>query len=755
MKLKTEMLKKKQQILIVGNSHYFFLEELKNQLKKFDNEVFVSPHLPETVNQFDVFYVVNNPHFINTLIDQTGKKIVFIVVDNHAKALHLTNYIQTHARTTIKVISIKHPEAITSNEIERILWFSFARTTEVLLSMHLIETVKLQKKNTSRRSWSFFQTRTIVFTIVFFIFTLHSLFIFPLLYATLFNIRAANKILKNGQIDAATAAAKKAQSALAVSESLYMFARPTLLLFGIVIFPDNLIEANKRASKAFYHAQQLSKDGSLLLSLALKKDKTIEEKEQILHSVTKLSKEIDSIEENLSIVYQKLPEWNSSLRKQKKMVKDTSELINTFRKFIPFANQILAKDSEKQYLLLFANNMEIRPGGGFIGSFGILTVKDLTVQKLQVYDVYDADGQLKVHITPPKAIIKYLNQPHWFLRDSAFSPDFRTNYLEAVNFLSKEFETSRFDGGIIITTSAIQNLLSAIGSLYIPDFRETINKDNFYLKAQLYAEKDFFPGSLQKKQFLSSVVNQILISLEQTQLPQVLQALRKTLDEKQAALYFEDQNLQETVNSLYWSGEMIVPTCASSSKNCTVDYLFPVDANLGVNKANFFVTRTYNLEIRLNSDSSIKNLLTIVFKNDSPNAVFPGGTYKNYFQIVLPKTASIKNITKNDTLVEEFDERTDLYKTLGMYIEIKPQSETTVSLTYQLPPSIRSGQGAYQLIVQKQIGSPNSDLNLKITLPNNIFITNQNFSPLVKGNAIIYNTVLSADKIFFIDLVKE
>ena len=66
-----------------------------------------------------------------------------------------------------------------------------------------------------------------------------------------------------------------------------------------------------------------------------------------------------------------------------------------------------------------------------------------------------------------------------------------------------------FSGGILITTTAVENILYAFNDLYLPDFKEYINAKNFYLKTQLYVEKKFFPGSIQKKTFLSSIVRQI------------------------------------------------------------------------------------------------------------------------------------------------------------------------------------------------------------------------------------------------------
>ena len=145
--------------------------------------------------------------------------------------------------------------------------------------------------------------------------------------------------------------------------------------------------------------------------------------------------------------------------------------------------------------------MELRPGGGFLGSFGIIEIGNYSIGDIKIYDIYDADGQLMVHLDPPKPIAEYLNVPHWFFRDSNFSPDFFTNYQKALFFLEKEMKMTDFAGGILLTTTAVENILYAFNDLYLPDFKEYINAKNFYLKTQLYVEKKFFPGSIQKRRF--------------------------------------------------------------------------------------------------------------------------------------------------------------------------------------------------------------------------------------------------------------
>lgn len=764
MKLEIELEQIKKKVLIIDKHPSPFLFHLRDELKKYDNEVFISPKIPPNLGRFDIYFIINEPHALGHFAGQNLKKIIFIFINQKKAALNQNSTIITNRLNNIKTISLENFQEVSPDDTEKILWFSFSRSPEIFLKIHSLKAKKKQEFNKPAERDLFFyyysllkkvfQPKKIVITTLSFIIFFHIVFVIPLTFATYFHYLAV-KSLMTSDIKKVSDFTEIAKKLLKTSKGFYVYSRPSFLLLGIVIVPDNLIELNEKANFALLKSVSLYQESSTFTTLLLKKDKTPQDKILFSLNLEKMQKDIDELEANLSATYQNMPSWGNQLKKTKEVLKETLTLMAAFQKILPSAENILAKDTEKKYLLLFANNMEIRPGGGFIGSFGILTLKDLSLHDLKIYDVYDADGQLKAHVVPPKPIEQYLQQPHWFLRDSAFSPDFSENYKQALFFLEKEMGFSDFAGGIMITTTAVQNILSSMGNLYIPDFKEIINKENFYLKAQLYSEKEFFPGSLQKKRFLSSVLDQILINVENASLPNLFRMTKKSLDEKQIVMYFEDQALQETADSLYWSGRMINPVCAAKTKNCIVDYLFQVDANLGVNKANFFIHRSFGLEVKIDEKGIFTNHLTVRLKNDSIYDVFPGGVYKNYMQFILPKNSIIKTITKNGSLIENYDEKDTVYKIVGFFLELKPQSTAEISIIYQLNEILSTGQGVYQFIIQKQIGSPNSDIDLQISFPKNVYIINQNFSPLVKENNILYNTTLTADKIFYIDLTRE
>ncbi len=751
MRLISESIDANQKILIVSNKHLNFVKYLKQILENYSISIYYSPQLPNDISRFDSIFIFNFFDHINTLQKNRANYVLFYI-DKFKKAQSITKEIVDNKITGVKVISVDR-EVVSGEYLEKILWFIYSNTSEVLLNLRIRRPEKLlpigqnniKKYLTKNNSFKYF----IIGALIFYLSSI------PLLISSSYFLYRAWRSIKMNNFSKAQILLSYGHLSQNIASGIYKITRPAYLLFSIALLPDTVLETNKRLETILQKSIDISVNGNSFIKGLFEKNKSIDQIKSQSIRVDKLNVDVEILLNELVFINQKISTDLKLLKNIKSELESTIEEVAKAKSIMPDIKSILAENTEKKYLLLFANNMELRPGGGFIGSFGVLKVKNLTFEDIKIYDVYDADGQLKEHIDPPTPIRKYLSQPNWFLRDSAFSPDFFENYTQAKKFLDLELGLSGFDGGVIITTSAIQNILEGMNEIYLPDFNEKINKDNFYIKAQLYAEEDFFPGSTQKKGFLASLARQIFIDMENASFPILFKMFNKSLDEKQIALVFEDENIQSSYDSLYWSGKRIVPSCYSKITNCAVDYIFSYDANLGVNKANFFVSKNINLKVEISKEGSINNELSIFLNNESQNDVFPGGNYKNYMQISLPRRAIIKQLTKNGILIEKRDESIDEYKTIGFLIEIPPLKSTEIKVKYSLQKALAEGDGIYQLIFQKQIGSQNSDLSIQIFTPENISIQDQNFNPVVKDGNILYNTILASDKIFIIKLKKN
>jgi len=745
----TETINKKPKVLIVTKKNLAFLTLLKAELKKYEAEIYFSSLMPKQFSHFDYCFFINESNR-ETIPYKNDQRLVFIFIKQPKQAKKLSLL----SKNNVKIINLTG-NAIYKEHLDKILWFVFSQSKERFLTL---ETLNLKSTLSLKKHYRFnlLQTpkRYWLLIILIIMIVTNLAFLPPLLYAN-YHCYWAIKALKAEDFSTTNKRLISAQQQLFWAQKLYSFVRPNYLFFSAAIIPDNILDLDQQAIRIMQKTITLHQEGVLFFNLLLKKNKNDLEQKEMEQLITAIDKNLQTVRLDLETLTQKIPSFLPFSNSAKTQIKQINIYLKQTAQFLPYLNNIFAKNTTKKYLLLFANNRELRPGGGFIGSFGIVIFKNLTLQDLQIYDVYDADGQLTAHIEPPRAIAQYLKQPHWFLRDSAFSPDFLENYAQAKFFLEKEMNLTNFSGAFLLTTNAIENILEAFGEVYLPTFQEKVNSRNFYLKAQTYAESNFFPGSLQKKSFLVALSRQLLLNLEQVSLKKLLMQSKKSLDEKQLVIYFDESALQEMIDSLYWSGRLIKPQCIVQTNNCIVDFLFPIDANLGVNKANYYIYRSINLKTTINQEGKINHILDLQFKNESQADVFPGGSYFNYFQVYLPQNSLLKRITKNDVLVEEYDEKNLDFKIIGFPVEVKPQQTVDLRLEYELTQTFTKGKGIYQLIVQKQIGSNNNDFGLSFNLAKNFYIINQNFSPLVKDNQIVYNTNLVADKIFISELIKE
>jgi len=426
---------------------------------------------------------------------------------------------------------------------------------------------------------------------------------------------------------------------------------------------------------------------------------------------------------------------------------------------------------KKTYLVLFQNNMELRPGGGFIGSYGIVNVHNGNFDKMQIHDVYDADGQLSEAIQPPYGLARYLGASHWFLRDSNFDPDFSVDAKQAAQFLQKE-TGQKVDGVVAIDTNFIKQLIGVVGSVDVPDYKTTVTPDNFYLLTETNAEKNFFPGSTQKKDFLRSLTNALMDKLfteKKLSYEKLAQMLVSSVAQKDLLVSFSDTGVQNvfTVNDLsstLWDGR-------TAEKNTVDDYLGVVDANVGANKANYYVNRSISQQISLNDLAKQKTTTEITYRNSSQSTSAFGGDYKDYLRLILPANTTLVSIAFDKKPAQTTPAITDPgvftssnftpppgleveqtqeegKSVIGFFFIVPAGKSRIVSVSYRNPSGIDLNAVAlgYSLRIFKQPGTGSDPYHVSLSYPNQITVVDSDKEFTDVGGKIIYDGVLSEDK---------
>jgi hypothetical protein len=462
------------------------------------------------------------------------------------------------------------------------------------------------------------------------------------------------------------------------------------------------------------------------------------------------------------------------------VVKKLNDTIKIASSTIDLWPDIFGFSGQRTYLILFQNNMELRPGGGFIGSYGILSVNKGRIVSLNIYDVYDADGQLKGHIEPPYPVRRYLPSAHWYLRDSNFNIDFSKGAITSAVFLNTEMRQT-VDGVIGVDLSFVKKILSVTGPVKVADYNQTVNSDNFFEIAQAHAEKDFFPGSTQKKDFLRSFYNSLQIKIsEQRDIPYLplFLTLTESIYEKHVLFAFNNSNEQATFAINGWSSALIDQR--QSNEEAINDFMGINEANFGADKVNYYVTRSLSQNVNIKSDGSIDEVLTITFKNTAKADSPMGGIYKNYLRTVFPLNASISKIqidgkeqkivpaVIDPTVYEKKDfvppaglevqkENQGQNTIYGFSVTLQPQDLRTIKIEYALPQKIDLSQPkiSYNLKLFKQPGVDFYPYNFSLDFPASFKVLDSSSDVETKGNNASLSTQITRDRELSINLAAK
>lgn len=399
-----------------------------------------------------------------------------------------------------------------------------------------------------------------------------------------------------------------------------------------------------------------------------------------------------------------------------------SKWVNIVNKTLPLVPEILSFNGEKTYFVLLQNNMELRPTGGFMGSYAKLKFINGGLADVQFQDIYVPDGQIQSHVDPPIPIEKAFGNGTYKLRDSNFNPDFSQS-AETINWFFEKGGEVKPDAIIAVNLNPLKDLLKIVGPLELADYQQTVDESNFYQVVQSESETGFFPGSTQKTSIINAVGKAFLWKIKNidssNEVP-LFKTLMNSLDQKEILLYFKDGNIQKIISGANWDGK--IPKLDGMNNRELNDYLYLVEANLGANKANLYVDRKIKHIVDFTPKQLVKEDLIIDYKNTGKYYTpikpdFFGGDYTNYLRIFIPvSSVDIKvQFDGKEIPAKEIDnEKIDILnlRSIGFFIKIPYSSQKTVKISYEIPLLIRPSD--YNLSYQKQPGIAEVPYQIKV-----------------------------------------
>jgi len=448
---------------------------------------------------------------------------------------------------------------------------------------------------------------------------------------------------------------------------------------------------------------------------------------------------------------------------ESEQISEARDLILQARQGVTLLPELIGLKEKQTYLVLFQNNSELRPTGGFIGSYGLLTFEEGQLIDFEVKNVYTADGQLKGHVEPPSDLKKYLGEAGWYLRDANWDPDFPASAARAAWFLEKE-TGRKVDGVIGVNLTLVQQILKAIGEIQLPDYQEKINEANFFERAEYYSEINFFPGSTQKEDFLGSVARvlfeKIKTSEEKTWLA-LVKNIWPSLKSKDLLFWLAEPPAMAILTDLGWDGAIKEAKCQVSTGKCLDDYLMVVEANVGINKTNYFLKRSFSHRLEIKEDQTIKETLRLSYQNNSSSESFPGGRYKSYLRLYTPLGSTLKQIKIINPLTGETNEVSEKEikeehnkQVFGFLLEVPVKESRSVEISWELSQKLTEDTDKYLFLLQKQPGINDETFSFWFITPANLEVLTTDLPGSQTAEGFLFNPVFDQDLVFEINLMR-
>ena len=412
-------------------------------------------------------------------------------------------------------------------------------------------------------------------------------------------------------------------------------------------------------------------------------------------------------------------EVRSKVKSGLEMFSEAAGFITNGKPLLEAAPYLLGIDSERTYLLLFQNDKELRPTGGFMTGYSIMKVNKGAFSPVSSSDIYNLDAKYKPTIVAPDPIIKYLKGPYALsnklrLRDMNWSPDF----AESMRLFTTEAESigiTGIDGIISVDTQVLVYLLDAIGKIGVPGFGNfsteidsRCNCPNVIYELEAFADVEgpvvwdpngsgkiiYAPANYDnRKKIIGPLMNSVLANAmgqPKDKLPKLFEAGFKSLIEKHILFYIFDSKTQDAVSSFGIAGTI---------KSANGDYLHINDANLGGRKSNLYVTNEIFQEYSTSKDGYIEKTLTLTYKNPMKQDGWLNSVLPDWVRIYVPKGStliSFDGVEDKATPYEEFGKTV-----FAGFFKLRPEGVSKLTIKYKLPIKAK---GEVNLLIQKQPG---------------------------------------------------
>jgi hypothetical protein len=460
---------------------------------------------------------------------------------------------------------------------------------------------------------------------------------------------------------------------------------------------------------------------------------------EMADSIDILRKELSAIDPNRYPEKFQGKEIRSSMKSGIAVVEEAANLFVNAQPLLMNLPSLLGEPKEKRYLILFQNDKELRPTGGFITAYArFRMVKGKPILE-KADDIYAIDKTMSKKFAAPREILTFHKGVNtWNLRDSNLSPDFLLSMKQFEEMYNTTSGKEVIDGIIAIDTHVLVEVLRILGPIevYGKTFSAEIDKRCDCPKA-IYELEDYSTRPVgyvrEDRKDIIGVLMQRILQMALGVSPSkywgnLFQMLIAEINQKHVLTYFHDKETQKAAENFNMAGRIMTASETAALlkyKEGTWDYLHVNNSNMAGAKSNMFVSEKITKDTTVNSDGSVTTKLTVDYKNPyqgSDCGLESGGLclnapLRNWVRVFVPTGSKLIESKGTQSPKEAnkpvpMETLSDLSKTyFEGFLIVNPMGTAKLELTYTSPIKASSG---YNLLIQKQPGTNGQEVLLKM-----------------------------------------
>jgi hypothetical protein len=370
-------------------------------------------------------------------------------------------------------------------------------------------------------------------------------------------------------------------------------------------------------------------------------------------------------------------------------------------------------DGPRRYLFLNQNPDEIRPTGGFIGTYAVLAAdgQGLHLDQFSPTEKFNAaHPDVAVAGSETGSPFRFARPP---IRQTMSNVNDVADFTKAARLavdLWKSSGETPVDGVVSFTPAFLARILGVLGPVQVPDYQETVSADNLIARFDYYTQQlETDPNAnIARKGFVGSLARVVLDKALGAP-PSQWQAIGKAMGDgfagREGMAWSTDASVAGALAERHWDGTL--PEVAG-------DFFYNAEFSYAA-KFDRLLRRSFDHHVVIHSDGSATITTTLVMNNPGPPAGLNPGSL-SYVTLYGPAGAVLGAVPEPPVSPEP---PMAGHAAAGWFLSAPPLGSATLQVVWEAPDiARRTAKGwEYSLSWLRVPDHTGDELHLQVDLP--------------------------------------